>query len=769
MEFKRDFFRNQTPRNLFLLLLIFIFGIGSQALLNLSLGNVISELDDKTRNAQIENIIGQEIILEIHKIESDFFQFATFPNRHFRKILLEDIKEQKEEIIHALEILNHGGVYKHKIDLNLPNTPEKYEVLRYAPEIINRYRFSETELIPKFKIINEKSAELNQRLDYIDYLREIESPELFAVLDELKLQVKMFKPLFNRIKEDANHIFYENKENLQKTQKFAEAKKAQYRNLQISLTISVIILALIAFYTLSRNIRNTTSEIESGRDYAHDILESQSNIIIINDGSQIIDVSGGFFKFFSNYESLDDFSHDYACICDLFVEEEGYIYKFKDKSWIEYLVQNPKKNHKVKLNYLGETTIFQINAIKSEKYQRFIISMFDITENEKITADLKEQKNKALEATQAKSSFLANMSHEIRTPLNAILGFISLLKAKKHDTETQKYLETIDSSSHSLLGIINDILDFSKIESGKLNIDPTDFNPRKELLSSADLFRARCSEKNITFHINVDERVPNGIRSDALRIKQVISNLISNAIKFTGQNKNVYLYIDYEDGLLKCRVKDEGIGISPEALENIFDAFSQAESSTTRKYGGTGLGLTISSKLVDMLGGKLNVTSVVGEGSIFCFAIPVEEVTLKSVDTVIQQQEVKNYDSKVLLVEDNKTNQMLMSAILRKQNIEFDLAEDGQQAVDAVQNSEYALVLMDENMPNMNGIEATRVIRDREQAYNLSRLPIIALTANAMTGDRDRFIAAGMDEYLTKPVNIPKLIEVLQQFMPTKP
>lgn len=760
---------NEIPRNLFWLLIIFIIGIGSQAILNLSISNFISDLDKQVRNSEVENILGQEIALEIQKLESNFFEMAAFPNIHLRKIITRDIHESQEEIEHVLNILNKGGVYKHRIDLNLPNTPEEFEILYYEPKELDKFSFSSSGILPKFSIINQKIAKLTRQLELIDNSKNAKSPELSEAITELKLQVKFFKPLFHRIREDANHIFYKNKLEFQKNLKSVKQQKAHYRNIQLTLTISVLLLGLLGFYKLTHNIGKTTKQIQTNQDYTRDILDSQSNIIIVNDGVNIIDASGGFYNFFSDYPSLETFSQDYSCICDLFVKAPGLIFKSEEQNWIDYLIQNPDKTHKCQVDYKGKVTTFQINAVKSDKYHRYIVSMFDISENERINNDLKKQKNKALEATQAKGDFLANMSHEIRTPLNAILGFIGLLKDKPHDEESTKYLNTIDNSSHSLLGIINDILDFSKIESGKLDIDPVVFNPSKEFASTADLFRARCSEKHISFSIELSPNLPRGLKSDILRIKQVISNLISNAIKFTESYKSVILKIDYQNNLLSCSIQDQGIGISEEALYKIFDAFSQAEASTTRKFGGTGLGLAISSKLIGMLGGELKVESELGKGSRFFFEIPAKEVIIQEKPIQNQSTEI-DFFGHILLVEDNKTNQLLMSAILKKQGLSFDLAEDGLLAIDAVKNKDYDLVLMDENMPNLNGIEATKAIREWEQTLpNKPSIPIIALTANAMTGDKERFVAAGMDEYLTKPVNVPKLITVLRHFLPKKP
>ncbi len=387
-----------------------------------------------------------------------------------------------------------------------------------------------------------------------------------------------------------------------------------------------------------------------------------------------------------------------------------------------------------------------------------------------MAVDLNKQKNQALEATKSKSVFLANMSHEIRTPLNAITGFLGLLKQEETHPEKIKYLTTIEESSHSLVGIINDILDFSKIESNKLEIDKIDFNPHTAFNSVADLFRARCLEKQITLNVDIASDMPKSLHSDPLRIKQVLTNLLSNAVKFTKSHHSIYLTIDYqfETNQLTFSVKDEGIGISLEQKKRIFQPFSQAENDTTRKFGGTGLGLTISKMLVELLEGELTVESEHGFGSEFKFYVPakpgksnIEKEFSPSPDVHHSNQR----NGKLLLVEDNKTNQLLMSAILKKQGVDFDLAEDGVQAVKAVNTRNYDLVLMDENMPNMSGSEATQKIREMEAQTKSKRLPIVALTANAMKGDREKFLAAGMDDYLNKPLNIAELHRVLDTYL----
>jgi len=373
---------------------------------------------------------------------------------------------------------------------------------------------------------------------------------------------------------------------------------------------------------------------------------------------------------------------------------------------------------------------------------------------------LNEAKISAEQANKSKSEFLANMSHEIRTPLNAILGFVELIKEESKEDKTLEYIKIIDKSSTNLLQIIEDILDFSKIESGKLDIENIDFNTKEHLETIAYLFLAKCSEKNITLSLNLKDNLPKAINSDPLRIKQVISNLLSNAIKFTEEGKKIDVDISYEGEYLHVSVKDEGKGIASDKIEHIFDSFSQEDYSTTRKYGGTGLGLTISSALVKLLGGKLMVKSEIEIGSDFYFSIPVK--IGKEIKEKEQYTEIINFEGKkILLVEDNKANQLYMQVLLKNMGLSYDIANDGLEAIDIFSHKKYDAILMDENMPNLNGIEATKEILHIEKEQNLKHTPIIALTANALKGDRERFLASGMDEYLTKPIKKQKLNEVL--------
>ena len=366
---------------------------------------------------------------------------------------------------------------------------------------------------------------------------------------------------------------------------------------------------------------------------------------------------------------------------------------------------------------------------------------------------LQEYIKKTEKLSKVKSEFLANMSHEIRTPLNAILGFIKVMK-DEDDGRFEKYLNTIDSASQTLLTIINDILDISKIEAGKMKIEHIDFKT-DDLYNAIELFEEKAQEKNIKFKIKFTN-MPQFLYGDVHRIKQVITNLLSNAVKFTPENKKIETNIEFADNKLYVEVIDEGIGISKEKQKIIFDAFSQADTSTTRKFGGTGLGLTISHRLIQLMKGELKVESEENKGSRFYFVIPIKEgkeIREKNID-----DEHFNKNLRILVAEDNKANQLFMEVILKKMKLYYKIANNGKEALELAKKEEFDLILMDVNMPIMSGIDATKEIR------KFSNIPIIALTANALDGDKEKFLKAGMNDYLSKPLDIHKLKIMLEKF-----
>ncbi len=383
-------------------------------------------------------------------------------------------------------------------------------------------------------------------------------------------------------------------------------------------------------------------------------------------------------------------------------------------------------------------------------------------ENRELVKQLEEKVIIANKSNEAKSRFLSTMSHEIRTPMNAIIGFIHLLKKMEIEPTKLKYLDTIDRSSNLLLNVLNDILDVSKIESGKLAIEMIEFNPNEEFLHLFELYAKPCSEKGVKLINSIDSDINFTMISDKLRLKQIITNLLSNALKFTSEGKSIELVIYYieDKKSLHVEVRDEGIGIAKESIGTILQEFSQADSSTARNYGGTGLGLSIVSKLLLLLDSKLHIESELGQGSVFSFDVGVE-ISTNSVKEVSVEEETKFIDKRVLVAEDNKTNQMLIEILLEDMDLDVSIANDGVEAEEMFKTSEFDMVLMDINMPNKNGIEAMKAIK----LYDKREVPIVCLSANALSGDKAMYMSVGFSDYLSKPIDNRELEVVLKKYL----
>ncbi|SEI13276.1 Signal transduction histidine kinase [Rheinheimera pacifica] len=381
---------------------------------------------------------------------------------------------------------------------------------------------------------------------------------------------------------------------------------------------------------------------------------------------------------------------------------------------------------------------------------------------------LQQAKHTAESATAAKSEFLANMSHELRTPLNAVLGFAELAQ-HSHDAKTQQsYLAKIRASGKILLSIINDILDFSKIEAGKLELEQAPFHLQQTILQVTDMFSAQLQQKWLSFSLELDNTIPPVLNGDALRLSQVLINLLSNAIKFT-ERGSVSLTVSpigsADNCLLQFTVTDTGIGISEVQQARLFTAFSQADSSISRKYGGTGLGLTICQRLLALMGSKLNVQSSEGQGSSFNFVVQFKAASADSLETAapspLQLATEKTFQHTVLLVEDNYFNQALAQIILQKLGHKVISANNGEQALQSATQHPISLVLMDIEMPGLNGYDTARQLR---QYSNFAHTPIIAMTAHHSEHVRQQCLQAGMNDMLTKPIDATMLAKLLDQW-----
>ncbi len=417
-------------------------------------------------------------------------------------------------------------------------------------------------------------------------------------------------------------------------------------------------------------------------------------------------------------------------------------------------------------NKKGDSLWTEVNAClvqTEEKQTAFLAIARDIGARKQIESELRQARDAAHAIADSKSIFLANMSHEIRTPMNGVIGMSNILLESGLSSEQRDYAQTIRNSAESLLTVLNDILDFSKIEAGKLHFENVDFNLWRCLEEPVGLLKARASEKGISLTLSIARDVPRFIKGDPGRLRQVVVNLLGNAIKFTAKGGVVITVATEKNSNggagLRFEIKDSGVGIDQEAINRLFRPFSQADASTTRRYGGTGLGLAICKQIVDLMGGAIGVESKPGEGSTFWFTAvfplaseqtePAERLKTKT-----NPQDPSFATLKVLVAEDNLVNQQVVLLQLKKLGLAADVAANGAKAVEAAKNKRYDIILMDCQMPEMDGYEAARIIR--EDAAN-ERIRIIAMTANAMQGDREKCFAAGMNDYMTKPLRLQEL------------
>ncbi|MBQ8166626.1 MAG: response regulator [Lachnospiraceae bacterium] len=451
------------------------------------------------------------------------------------------------------------------------------------------------------------------------------------------------------------------------------------------------------------------------------------------------------------------------------------------KSLMEKIFAGVDEDNTSKRNYVKKDSIYELDysVLKESDEGSYVVNgymawIFDITDDYNHKKELERLKIEAEQANAAKTEFLAKMSHEIRTPMNAIMGFADLALDEVENPEAKEYLEYIKSSSVSLLGIINDVLDISKIESGKMEIVPVEYNSMDLFDEVSVIMETQARKKNIEYNTNIDVNIPRRLKGDSKRIREILINVVGNAIKYTNQGR-----VDFDvelqskgtkDVVLEIHIRDTGVGIKKDKLDKIFESFEQVGDLENYSVEGTGLGLAISKQLVELMAGSITVTSEYGRGSDFCIILPQEFVEGQGTDgnakLLGDNYKIHTNKVKVLVVDDNIINLKVERGILEKLNMSVDTAESGKECLELIKRTKYDAIFMDQMMPEMDGVETLNAIRE---AYTFNReTPVVLVTANAIVGVKEKSMELGFDGYVSKPIIEDELIEVLLKILPTE-
>lgn len=521
--------------------------------------------------------------------------------------------------------------------------------------------------------------------------------------------------------------------------------------------------------------RTLTEELENSRKFLDSVIENIPNMLFVKEANEL-----KFVRFNRAGEELLGIKRQDLLgkkDFDLFPKQQAENFTNQDRSVLKSkgLLITEEELIKTKANGQRWVRTKKIPILDELGDARYILGISeDITDTKLANETQRSALKLAEESNTMKTQFLANMSHEIRTPINGILGLAELVLDGNLSREQREYLSTLRLSAEALLRVVNDVLDYSKIEADAVEIIKTPFSVQETLSEVSSLFQRSFQEKEIQYHVCYDQKIPKQIVGDQFRIRQILTNLLSNAIKFTSPRGSIKLSADlisYNDQnrQIEFSVEDTGIGISPDKLELIFKPFAQADTSITRNFGGTGLGLTICRELTELMGGRISAASAPGKGARFSITLPCEEPSSDSQTTQSKPLAQQNYASKqprlkghsILLAEDNPVNQVVARNTLEKLGYKVTVATNGEEALSKLKNTDFDLVLMDIQMPVMDGMSAVIEIRKREAEQNRCKVPVIAMTAHALEGDKEKFLAAGMDDYISKPFKRTELLNLI--------
>ena len=672
---------------------------------------------------------------------------------------------------HMRDTLRDRALLMHNIVVSI-DPWEKDTLFQRFLEYGERYAKDRSQLLSMLDSDDEK--QLLAQLDAITFHNQ---PIMFSVV-EAALDENNYGAL-TQLQEEAipyQNLLVEALDNMTRLQR--EANEAALgktytayqatRNLMLLLSIFATLVAALVAVLVSRRMLKQTRQIEIQKQKYHTLFETNSDAVVILDDTGFTDCNSATLSLFG-MDSAEDFLHTPIARLGTSTQTNG-------ATAVEHaqlaIRQARSEGHAV-MDWQGKRqdgSVFlaeiSMHAMQLEGKPVIQAIMRDVSERRAAEAAKEAAREAALQMARAKSEFVANVSHEIRTPMHGILGMSGLLLKTPLDGRQREFITTLKSSAESLLTIINDILDFSKIEAGKMVVENVAFSPAKLAHSVVALFQARALEKDLQLQLVLPDAPPEALLGDPTRLRQILLNLVDNAIKFTHHGK-VELRVAFDavgHVATRCQfsVTDSGIGMTRETQARLFQAFSQADTSTTRRYGGTGLGLAVSHQLAGLMGGQLTVESTPDAGSCFTLMLTLPLTTLPLAE--LPAPAAVQLQGRILVVEDHPVNQKVLAHQLREMGLQLGIAASGSQALAQLNTECYDLVLMDWQMPEMDGLEATR--RIRQLPTEVRHIPIIALTANANAGFREACLEAGANDYLSKPYTESALAALLAQRLP---